>query len=176
MAQIYIDRSGKRFNPYATYTINNVVYQGNVLQYPEAVAYLGVQVVEEDTYSPPPAGYLEDSILWYRNEIQEAPFVIYTKKNDTQVEQILTARYMSALENHYDSVAQLRYYDDRKTCALRAGIVGSPFQLEGQKFGAWMDTCNLQAYQILAEVKAGTREQPSIQDFLNLLPEFSWNV
>lgn len=175
MSQIYIDRSGKRFNPYATHTVKDVVYTGNILQYPDACAHLGIRVVEEDNYSPPPPDYLTSARLYYRNEIQEAPFVIYTRKSDEQVEQILTVVYTDALESHYDTVAREKNYDDRKTCALRAGIVGSPFQAEGQRFGAWMDTCNLQAYQILAQVKAGTRRLPSVQEFIAELPEFSWN-
>lgn len=175
MSQIYIDREGKRFNPYATYTINNVMYQGTILNYPDAVAYLGVRVIEEDMYSTPPSEYLQHPELWYRTECNEAPFVIYTRKSDDQIEQIITARYTHALEAMYDSKAQEKHYDDRKTCALRAGIVGSPFQAEGQRFGIWMDTCNLKAYQILAQVKAGARELPSQEDFLAEMPAFSWS-
>lgn len=174
MAQIYIDREGKRFNPYANYTINNVLYQGNILNYPDAVAYLGVRVVEEDTYSPPPAEYLTQPELWFRTECNEAPFVIYTRKAPEQIEQILTGKYIKALENMYDLKAQEKNYDNRITCALRAGMTGSPFQAEGTRFGNWMDECNLAAYIILDAVKKGQREIPTLQDFLAEMPQFSW--
>lgn len=174
MAQIYIDREGKRFNPHGTYTINNVLYVGNILNYPDAVAYLGVRVVEEDTYAPPPAGYLTQSELWFRTECNEAPFVIYTPKSPEQVEQILTTKYMAALETVYDQKAQEKHYDNRITCALRAGMTGSPFQQEGIRFGLWMDECNLAAYLILDAVKKGQRQIPDLQDFLAELPQFSW--
>lgn len=173
MSQIYIDREGKRFNPNATYTINNVVYQGTILGYPDAVAYLGVRVVEEDMYAPPPVEYLQHPDFWYRTECNEAPFVIYTRKSDAQIEPIVTARYTRLLENMYDSKAQEKHYDNRLTCALRAGYAG-PFQAEGIKFGLWMDDCNLKAYQILAEVKAGARTLPTQEDFLAEMPAFSW--
>lgn len=75
------------------------------------------------------------------------------------------ARCTAALEAHYDAVAQERRYDDRYTCALRAGYPG-PFQAEGQAFAVWMDECNLRAYQLMAAVQFGTRAMPATTDAL----------
>lgn len=86
----------------------------------------------------------------------------------------LIASFDRALTNHLDQTAQSRKYDNRITCALRAGYAG-PFQAEGQAFASWMDTCNALAYQILAEVLAGTRPIPeSTEAFIALLPEMVW--
>jgi len=86
----------------------------------------------------------------------------------------LKARFENALDNHLDSVAQQRRYDNRFTCALRAGYPG-PFQAEGQAFAAWMDTCNATAYQILFDVQQGKRLPPnSVEEFINLMPIMQW--
>lgn len=79
-----------------------------------------------------------------------------------------------ALTDHLDATAKTRRYDNRITCAVRAGYPG-PFQAEGQAFALWMDECNALAYQFLAEIHAGTRPMPS--DPLELiaeLPEIVW--
>lgn len=84
------------------------------------------------------------------------------------------ADFDAALTAHLDSTAQARRYDNRITCALRAGYVG-PFQAEGQAFALWMDTCNATAYQLLAEVQAGTRPMPSTtQELIDALPPMVW--
>ena len=80
---------------------------------------------------------------------------------------------VAALDRHYDSVAQGRRYYDRYTCAVRAGYTG-PFQAEGLAFATWMDTCNALGYQIMAEVKAGTRPIPSVEELLAAMPAMVW--
>lgn len=84
------------------------------------------------------------------------------------------AAFDAALTAHLDATAQSRRYDNRITCAVRAGYTG-PFQAEGQAFAAWMDTCNAQAYQLLAEVQAGTRPLPdTTQALIDVLPAMVW--
>lgn len=80
----------------------------------------------------------------------------------------------AALDAHFDAVAQARRYDNRITCALRAGYVG-PFQAEGVAFAQWMDQCYTAAHVMLAEVQAGTRAMPAtIDEALALLPVMVW--
>lgn len=88
-------------------------------------------------------------------------------------QQEIIASYSSALDAHYDDKAHEKHYDNRLTCALRAGYPG-PFHAEGAAFASWMDTCNALAYQLLAEVLSGTRPIPSIDDVLTDLPELVW--
>ena len=86
----------------------------------------------------------------------------------------IAAQYEQALTNHLDATAQARRYDNRVTCALRAGYAG-PFQAEGQAFAQWMDACNAQAYSLLAQVQAGTAPAPeSVGAFLAALPVMTW--
>lgn len=81
--------------------------------------------------------------------------------------------YDRALTKHLDAVASQRRYDNRITCALRAGYPG-PFQAEGAAFASWMDTCNAQAYQLMLDVQAGLVEQPSIEAMIAALPPMQW--
>lgn len=94
--------------------------------------------------------------------------------SEDQRKAIKIRRIEAALDAHFDSVAGQRRYRDRVTCTLRAGYPG-PFQAEGQAFAGWMDTCNHLAYQIMAEVLAGTRPEPTnAEAFIALLPEMVW--
>lgn len=85
----------------------------------------------------------------------------------------IVAGFVAAMEAHYDAVARVKNYDNRFTCALRAGYAG-PFQSEGQAFAIWMDGCNALAYSVLAEVQAGTRSQPTVAEFIAMLPVAPW--
>lgn len=84
------------------------------------------------------------------------------------------ADYTDAMTALFDTTAQSRNYDNRITCALRAGLVGSPFQAEGIAFGLWMDGCNALGYTIMAEVMQGQRAQPTVSEFMALLPAMEW--
>uniref|UniRef100_A0A6H1ZEC4 Putative tail protein n=1 Tax=viral metagenome TaxID=1070528 RepID=A0A6H1ZEC4_9ZZZZ len=85
------------------------------------------------------------------------------------IERDLTA----VLNRHLDAVAGQRRYDSRFTCSLRAGFPG-PFQEEGRVFAAWMDACNMAAYQLMADVKAGSRAVPTEAELIVALPVIEW--
>lgn len=85
------------------------------------------------------------------------------------IEQVV-AGYVVALERHYDAVAQSWGYDNRLTCALRAGYAG-PYQAEGVAFAVWMDNCNFYAYEQLDLVQSGDRETPTTEELVSELPE-----
>ena len=73
----------------------------------------------------------------------------------------------------YDAAAQSHRYDNRFTCALRAGYPG-PFQAEGLAFASWMDTCNAHGYEVMADCLAGARPIPTEEEFLGEMPEMVW--
>ncbi|VXD04281.1 hypothetical protein [Pseudomonas sp. 9Ag] len=78
-----------------------------------------------------------------------------------------------ALNKYLDTVAGQRRYDSRFTCSLRAGFPG-PFQEEGRVFAAWMDACNMAAYQLMAEVKADGRAVPTEAELIAAMPVIKW--
>jgi hypothetical protein len=77
------------------------------------------------------------------------------------------------LEAYYDSVAKIKKYDNRLTCALRAGYEG-PFQAEGIAFATWMDTCNDMVYQLVADISNGIRASMTVGQFISELPVAPW--
>lgn len=90
-----------------------------------------------------------------------------------QVGAALEISLITVLNNHLDSVAGQRRYDNRFTCSLRAGYIG-PFQAEGAAFAAWMDQCNLVGYTIMAEVKASLRQVPTPEELIAAMPVIVW--
>ena len=88
-------------------------------------------------------------------------------------QQRIIADLTKALEAHYDLVAQAKKYDNRLTCALRAGYAG-PFQSEGIAFAIWMDTCNACANQVMGDVLNGLRSIPTAEERIAELPAAPW--
>ena len=85
----------------------------------------------------------------------------------------IAADYTARLEALFDSKAQERRYDNRLTCALRAGYAG-PFHAEGEAFAQWMDACNAHGYTVMAAVQAGTRPLPTWEELQAELPAAPW--
>lgn len=80
-------KDGKRFNPFATITVDGVVYEGNVLKFPAIVAQLGITEVDEPA---PPEDYSSDR--YFRVETDSAPYVVYEPKSPEQIRQAELAR------------------------------------------------------------------------------------
>lgn len=94
--------------------------------------------------------------------------------NEDRLKKELVAVYSAALDRHFDSVAAVKRYDSRVTCALRAGYPG-PFQADGIAYATWMDECNALAYRWWAEIEAGTKPMfASPQEFIDELPQMTW--
>lgn len=79
--------------------------------------------------------------------------------------------YDNALMAHYQEIAVSLNYESWKTCAMRAYKPG-PFEAECTAFYNWMEQCNVLGYQLLAQVQANEIPQPTIEEFLQLLPVF----
>lgn len=71
---------GKRFNIYASATIDGVTYP-NFLD-PDLRASLGIT---ETTEPEPPEEYATHPEYWFRTEQDDAPYVVYTRKSDEQI-------------------------------------------------------------------------------------------
>lgn len=82
-------------------------------------------------------------------------------------------RLVGVLNNHLNAVAAQRRYDDRFTCALRAGFAG-PFQSEGLAFAAFMDECNMVGYSMMKRAKAGEIPVPTDAELIAAMPVMVW--
>lgn len=85
----------------------------------------------------------------------------------------LQAQYTAALDAHIDAKSRERGYDNRVTCALRAGYAG-PYQAECLAFAMWMDACYEAGQQALAAVRSGQRTMPTPEAFIAELPPMVW--
>jgi hypothetical protein len=77
--------------------------------------------------------------------------------------------YTRAVQTHMDQAAAKKGYDTIQSAALRAGYPG-PFHEEGVVAATWMDSCWAACYIILADVKSGDAEKPTIEELLTQLP------
>lgn len=82
-------KDGKRFNIYAQATVDAVTY-ANFLDSTVRAA-VGITEIADP---PVPEGY--DPDLYYRVELDEAPYVIFTPKSAEQVEAVLAKRQQLA--------------------------------------------------------------------------------
>lgn len=103
----------------------------------------------------------------YCTEEEEAEITVRTSALPTE------AQYIAALEDMFDAKAAERRYASRMTCTARAGYAG-PFQEEATAFAIWMDTCNMTAYGVMAQVLSGHRAQPTLAELLDLMPTLTW--
>lgn len=83
----------------------------------------------------------------------------------------IAKQYEQEAQAHMDAAARAAGYDDIKTAVTYADEPAVPkFQQDGQAFRAWRSLCWAYAYEQLAAVQAGLREQPSVEDFIAELP------
>lgn len=116
--------------------------------------------------APPPILQDEVSVFadgeWTTVKIEEP---VVPEKTEEQ----LILEIQTAVASHLDIQAKEKLYDSIHTAALRAGFVG-PFQTEGIAFATWMDACWVKCYELLAEVKVGTRSVMTPEEVIHELP------
>lgn len=77
----------------------------------------------------------------------------------------------TAIQNMLDTQAKTLGYDSILTAASYASLPqGSQFQAEGAALNVWRSQCWAEAYQILNDAQAGTRDAPTIAQLLAEMP------
>lgn len=116
--------NNRRINPYASFTDADGVTYANLTN-PEVRERLGVIEVADPL---PPEDYTEDT--YYRTEQDEAPFVVYTRKSQEQIDALMKSK----LDAKLNAVRQ-----------VREGILN---RLSGIAFSAQLvgDTATTQAF------------------------------
>lgn len=80
------------------------------------------------------------------------------------------AQFEQALDTHFDTIAQADRWDNRFTLMVRAAFPNL-WQEKAIAFGMWVDTCNVFAIELLAQVMAGeVAPPPTTEAFLAMLP------
>ena len=77
----------------------------------------------------------------------------------------------NAIQNHLDTKAQEFRYDNMMSARSYAGYT-NPFQTEAQSLAVWASECWVKAGEIEADVKAGNRPMPSVDEVLAELPVY----
>ncbi len=77
----------------------------------------------------------------------------------------------NAIQNHLDTKAQEFKYDNMMSARSYAGYT-NPFQAEAQALATWCADCWATAGTIQADVEAGNRAMPTVDEVLAELPVY----
>ena len=107
--------------------------------------------------------------------LEPAPVVV---EDIQETEIVMTVddliRYnISLVQEHLDLVAMSRNYDGILSLCTYATSTNEKFRREGQAGVEWRDAVWTKCYEILAEVQAGTRPQPTVEQLIAELPVFT---
>ena len=118
----------------------------------ETVEEQGWELIQ--TRPEPHDNYVFDGIEWV-----EKPLNIEALKQS----------YTTAIQNHMDTKAKLRGYDNIVSACSYAGYE-NPFRAEGEAYGVWRANCWKYAYEQLALIFGGSRQIPTVEAFIQELP------
>lgn len=100
-------------------------------------------------------------------EVVEIPPYIPTEEE-------LQQQFEDGIEAYMDSVVQTRNYKNIHTAASYVNSTNEKFAREGAACNKWRDDVWDKCYAILAEVKAGTRPIPTLEEVIAELPKLVW--
>lgn len=86
----------------------------------------------------------------------------------------LKQQFTDAIQGYLDAFARTRNYDNILSAATYATSTVPKFRAEGQYAVEARDATWAKGYEILAEVMAGQRPMPALDDVLAELPVFVW--
>ena len=89
-------------------------------------------------------------------------------------EEQIQAHLTQVVQNYMDKTVQTRGYDNIHTACTYANSTDETFKAEGTACVAWRDAVWRKCYDILAEVKAGTRAVPTAEELISELPKLEW--
>ena len=89
-------------------------------------------------------------------------------------EEELQQYFEDAIEAYMTRVVQTRNYRDIHTAASYVNSTNEKFAKEGAACNKWRDDVWDKCYAILAEVKAGTRAIPTLEEVIAELPVLVW--
>ena len=100
-------------------------------------------------------------------EVVEIPPYIPTEE---EIQKALT----DGVQAYMDTIAQTRGYDNIHTACSYAYSTDEIFAKEGKACLEWRDKVWRTCYDILAQVKGGLREIPTLEEVIAELPAFNW--
>jgi hypothetical protein len=102
--------------------------------------------------------------------INDDPVTIPSIPTEQEIISMLT----NSVQRHLDEVARQRNYDGILSLCTYSTSLDAVFRVEGQAGVEWRDSCWRTCYQIMTEVRGGTRQVPTVDDLVALLPVMVW--
>lgn len=137
----------------------------------DMLADYGAAVLEDDPYpeldaleSLEPGQIRDDEGRWYREWV-------VIPASPEELTSAVMADFERAIQGHMNAAAVAAGYDDISNAVSYAEEPAAPkFQKDGIAFRKWRSLVWAYAYEQLAEVQAGDRAQPTVEQFLEELP------
>ncbi len=101
-----------------------------------------------------------------------ATFTAPEKPAPTEAE--IQKQLTDAVQNYMDTTVQARNYDNINSACTYANSTDHIFATEGVACVKWRDAVWRKCYDMLAEVKAGTRAIPTAEEVIAELPALEW--
>lgn len=109
--------------------------------------------------------------VWY--DADKAP-TITPEQQAAKQQAAMQAEFTEAVQQRLDAFAQTRGYDGIMSAASYATSTDPQFHAEGERAVALRDTTWRTCYGILADVLAGKREIPTLEEVFADLPALTW--
>jgi len=103
--------------------------------------------------------------------ISDEDLTILRTPSDEEMLRKQQKAFNDAIQIHLDTQAQSLRYDNINAIGKYVGY-DNDFRTEAEKLGAWASSCWKAAGQIEADVKAGNRDMPTVDEVLAELPVF----
>lgn len=87
---------------------------------------------------------------------------------------VIKNKFLKTIDQLLDKTVQERGYDNIAKCVTYEGDIDPIFNAEGTAAKQWRSRIYRKCYSILAEVEAGERGIPTIDELLAELPKLEW--
>ena len=123
-----------------------------------------------DVYPPEAAIWCNENDAHIEEITGGYKIVANPEKTDDDVMQI----YEIAVQDLLDKTAQSRGYDNTYTCLSYLQSTDETWRREANAFNEWRDSVWRECHYVIAQVKAGQMEKPTISELLRMFPEIDW--
>ncbi|MFG0161162.1 hypothetical protein ACF0MN_10910 [Legionella pneumophila] len=129
-------------------------------------------------YMHPNAQFIMDesyeSITWHSQDIPKPTLQEIEAAYPSYQFYLFKKQAGKIIQDFIDKKAQEKDYGDGVLCASYKDSTNAQWQQEAQAFIAWRDAVWLYAYSELALIQAGEKPIPTIEEFIQSLPDLNW--
>lgn len=120
-------------------------------------------------------GFIDKAGLYYEGDMVPGDRLATAEEQLAWDLVVSKGRLGSALQEHMDSAARSRGYDDIQSAVTYAEETAvAQFQAEGLALRAWRSLVWAYAYSVMASVEEGSRAVPSPAELIAELPTLVW--